>query len=113
MIEATIISYLIDKTSAAKNVYAERPTSPPTKYIIVEKTGSDRTNRVDRATIAIQSIGGTMLDAASLNEEVKAKMDAIISQDSIGACRLNSDYNFTDQTTKEYRYQAVFDITHY
>jgi hypothetical protein len=113
MIEATIISYLIDKTSAAKNVFAERPTSPPTKYIIVEKTGSDRTDRVDRATIAIQSIGGTLLDAATLNEEVKTKMDAIISQDSIGACRLNSDYNFTNQETKEYRYQAVFDITHY
>lgn len=113
MIEATVISYLIDKTSAAKNVFAERPTSPPTKYIIVEKTGSDRTDRVDRATIAIQSIGGTLLDAATLNEEVKTKMDAIISQDSIGACRLNSDYNFTNQETKEYRYQAVFDITHY
>lgn len=113
MIEATIISYLIDKTSAAKAVYAERPKSPPAKYIIVEKTGSSRADRVDRATVAIQSIGGTLLDAASLNEEVKTKMDAILSLESIGACRLNSDYNFTDQTTKEYRYQAVFDITHY
>ena len=86
MIEATIISYLIDKTSAAKAVYAERPKNPPAKYIVIEKTGGGRVDRVDRATIAIQSIG---------------------------ACRLNSDYNFTDQTTKEYRYQAVFDITHY
>lgn len=113
MIEATIISYLIDKTSAAKAVYAERPKSPPAKYIIVEKTGSNRADRVDRATIAIQSISGTLLDAAMLNDEVKAQMEAILSLESIGACRLNSDYNFTDQTTKEYRYQAVFDITHY
>ena len=26
---------------------------------------------------------------------------------------LNSDYNFTDITTKRYRYQAVFDISYY
>ena len=26
---------------------------------------------------------------------------------------LNSDYNFTDTETKEYRYQAVFDINYY
>ena len=113
MIEATVISYLMDKTSAVKNVFAERPKNPPAKYIIVEKTGSDREDRVDRATIAIQSIAGTMFDAAALNEEVKAEMDEIVESDLIGACRLNSDYNFTDQTTKEYRYQAVFDITHY
>ena len=114
MIEATIISYLLDKTSAAKNVFAERPKNPPAKYIIVEKTGSGRTNRTDRATIAIQSISKDSLQHASrLNDEVKAQMDAIVELDAIGACRLNSDYNFTNQETKEYRYQAVFDITHY
>lgn len=113
MIEATIIDYLKDKTSAAKAVYAERQNDPSAKYIIVEKTGSDRVNRTDRATIAIQSVASTLADAAALNEEVKTQMDAIVSLDSIGACRLNSDYNFTNQETKEYRYQAVFDITHY
>jgi len=113
MIEATIITYLKDKTSAAKNVFAERPKNPPAKYLIVEKTGSDRLDRIDRATIAIQSICGTLAEAASLNEEVKTKMYAIVSENSISACRLNSDYNYTNQGTKEYRYQAVFDITHY
>ena len=113
MIESTIISYLVDKTSAAKNVFAERPKNPPAKYLIVEKTGSDRENRINRATIAIKSICESMVDAALLNEEVKTQMDAIVSQNTISACRLNSDYNYTNQETKEYRYQAVFDITHY
>ena len=32
---------------------------------------------------------------------------------SISAVRFDSDYNFTDTDTKHYRYQAVFEITHY
>jgi len=31
----------------------------------------------------------------------------------IGKVKLNSDYNFTDTVTKQYRYQAVYDISHY
>ena len=113
MIEADVISYLKNRTSAGANVFADRQKNSPAKYIVVEKTGSRRDDRVNGATIAVQSIGPTLLDAASLNEEVKTQMDAIVSLEVIGACRLNSDYNFTNQETKEYRYQAVFNITHY
>lgn len=114
MIEETIIGYLISKTSAGKNVFAEKPKNPPAKFVIIEKTGGRFSNRISNATIAIQSVSkASMLDAMTLNEEVKNNMDAIVELDSIGSCYLNSDYNFTDQETKEYRYQAVFDITHY
>ena len=114
MIEATIIGYLINETSAGQAVFAEKPPSPPSKYIIIEKTGGRENNQIPNATIAIKSVSKTsLLDAISLNDEVKTKMKEIVELDSIGSCRLNSDYNFTDQTTKEYRYQAVFDITHY
>ena len=37
----------------------------------------------------------------------------MITLNSISKIKLNSDYNFTDTETKEYRYQAVFDINHY
>jgi hypothetical protein len=114
MIEAIIIDYLIGKTSAGNAVYAEKPQNLPARYIIIEKTGGRVSDKIPNATIAIKSISkNSLLEAISLNEEVKAVMDAIVELDSIGSCRLNSDYNFTDQTTKEYRYQAVFDITHY
>lgn len=114
MIEEIIIDYLIGKTSAGNEVYAEKPSNPPSKYIIIEKTGGRETNQIPNATIAIKSVSkNSLLEAISLNDEVKAVMDAIVELDSIGSCRLNSDYNFTDQTTKEYRYQAVFNITHY
>lgn len=117
MIEATIISYLIEgtsgRTSAGKNVFAERPATPPEKFVIVEKTGSTTTDRITTATIVIQSYAKSMLDVISLNEEVKAAMYGLVTLDSIGACDLNSDYNYTDTSLKQYRYQAVFQIVHY
>ena len=73
---------------------------------------------ITTSTIAIQSVvnslsGNTLLEALELNEEVKQAMFDIISEDEIIRSDLNSDYNYTDNTTKEYRYQAVFEITHY
>lgn len=113
MIEVVLIKYLSGKTSAGDCVYAEKPKKLPEKYILIEKTGSRSENHIYASTMAVQSVAGSMLEATSLNEEVKEALENIVDLDEIGACRLNSDYNFTDETTKEYRYQAVFDITHY
>ena len=51
---------------------------------------------------------------ATMVEEVfLAMLDELIELGIIASVRLNSDYNYTDTTTKQYRYQAVFDIVHY
>lgn len=113
MIEATIIDYLSQKTAAGNDVYAEVPKVQPSTYIVIEKTGSSVDERIMTSTIAIRSIAPTMLEAISLNEEVKAVMEEMLELDEICAVRLNSDYNFTDSTSKQYRYQAVFQVTHY
>lgn len=124
MIEQLLVTFLINKTSAGTNVFCERPEIPPSEYILLEKTGSDITNRITTSTIAIQSIsnsleGGSMLQAITLNDEVKdALLGAdedygLVELDEIVSIDLNSDYNFTDTETKEYRYQAIFNITHY
>ena len=113
MIETIIIDYLKSKTSAGANVFAEKPKAPPTSFIVIEKVGGGADNHIPRATVAIQSYGASMLDAASLNEEVKAKMADIITRNDVSSCQLNSDYNYTDTSTKQYRYQAIFDIVHY
>ena len=81
--------------------------------MLFEKTGSGRNNRLNSSTFAFQSYAESMYQAALLNEEVKSAVDDLITLDEIGRVSLNSDYNFTDTTTKEYRYQAVYDITHY
>lgn len=118
MIEVKCIEYLSGKTSAESKVYVQRPKNVPEKYILIEKTGSSTRNMITTSTFAIQSIvdsqkGKTLLDAAELNEEVKTAMSGFVTEDEIIKCELNSDYNWTDSSTKEYRYQAVFDITHY
>lgn len=119
MIEEKIISYLCSKSlSIGTNVYAERPANTPSDYVLIEKTGTSTDNFITTSTIAIQSItdsiqGGTMLDAMSLNNEIIDAMQDFIEDDAVIRVQLNSDYNYTDDTTKEYRYQAVFQITHY
>lgn len=112
MIEATLIAYLSEKLSV--EVYAEYPENAPAQFVLIEKTGSGITNRLSRATVAAQSYGDTLLDAIELNEQVKEVMDDLPDElDSITRSKLNTDYNFTDTSTRKYRYQAVYDITYY
>ena len=61
----------------------------------------------------MQSYGGSLYDAARLNHTVKAAMRDTVILDDVISCKLNSDYNYTDEETKRYRYQAVFDIRFY
>lgn len=116
IIETAIISYLTSAgLSVGSNVFGEVPEDPPASYVLIEKTGSGRADRIDRAMVAIQSIvrrdrGGSLLDAIELNEEVKAAMESFAATDAVFSCDLNSDYNFTNPETKEYRYQAVYNI---
>lgn len=109
MIEEILIDYLSRALSIP--VYAEVPVIKPSRYVIIEKTGSSNMNHIYSATIAIQSYSsGSMLDAMNMNERVKESM-AVIPDPSIGRVTLNADYNFTNTNTKEYRYQSVFSIT--
>lgn len=40
-------------------------------------------------------------------------MDAAATCPEISGVKLDRDYNFTDTTTREYRYQAIYDLTYY
>lgn len=112
MIEETILNYL-NNSDLSVHAYAQRPEKEPTSYVLIEKTGSRRANRIETATIAVQSYANSLYGAALLNEEVKAVMDAMPDTEDIGRASLVSDYNFTSTTAKKYRYQAVYNITHY
>lgn len=108
MIEKIVLDYL-NKTLSVP-AYMEKPTSPPEKYALLEKTGGSSENYIKSATFALQSYAGSLFDAATLNEEVKAAMDRIVILNEVMSSELNSDYNFTDTTKKGYRYQAVYDL---
>lgn len=111
MIEATVTSYLASALSVP--VSAELPATLPASFAVVEKTGGGEANHIRDATIAVQSYAPTLFEAAQLNETVLTAMEGLVALPSISKCTLNTSYNFTDPSTKQYRYQAVFDITHY
>lgn len=111
MIEKIILDHL--NASLVVPVVLEKPDPIEGTFVFFEKTGSSKSNRLPSSTFAFQSYGTSLYEAASLNEEVKAAVESLVTLDEIASVRLNSDYNFTDTTYKKYRYQAVYDIAHY
>ena len=111
MIELLILNYLKSKGFDA---HLEMPKNLPAfPFVIIEKTGSTRSNMITTSTLAIQSYAGSMYETIQLNEAIKEAMDDAVTLQEVTKVALNGDYNFTDIDTKRYRYQAVFDITHY
>lgn len=109
MIEIIILDYLNANLSVPAAM--ERDKNMPDRFVILEKTGSGERNHISSATFAFQSYSKkSMHEAAVLNEELKQVVKNMIALDTIASVKLNSDYNFTDTSTKEYRYQAVFDF---
>lgn len=111
MIEQTIIEYLQPLLEVP--VSTQKREDHPARYVIVERTGGGMENHIRSAMIAVQAYGATQVEAAELHEEIIDLMLSIIGLPEICACDLNAEYNFTDETTKEYRYQSVYDVVYY
>lgn len=111
MIEETILSYLAAQNISAVMEIPEGGIAPP--CCVVERTGGGVEEHIRRATIAIQSYGSTLYNAAKLDETVVLAMEGIAALPGIASCTLNADYNFTDSTKKLYRYQAIFNVVYY
>ena len=110
LIETTIIQYL-STALETDQIYAERPVDLPAEYWIIERTGGGEENHIQTATVAVQSISSvSMLRAAEMNQAAIRAMRDLITVEDVSRCRLNASYNFTDSDTKQYRYQAVFDL---
>lgn len=112
MIEQIIIAYLNSHNGIAYPAYGDTPMDGDTRYYLVQKTGSSNRNHIYTAQVAIQSYGTSKADAAAMNEALVTVMRDIVTLPSVSACRLNSDYDYTDLSKRRYRYQAVFDITY-
>lgn len=111
MIEQIVRDYLIKKTKIP--AFMEKEPDMPKEYFLIEKTGSGKDNHIRQATLAIKSYSTSLYKAAVLNEKLKEAMENIIESNEVSRCSLNSDYPYSDTSRKEYRYQAVFDITHF
>lgn len=111
MIELTVLDYL--QRNLAVEVHMEVPENPPDRFVVLKKAGGGREDLLYRSMFLVRSYGGTLLEAAELNEEAKKVLFGIRELPEIGGCYLTGDYNFTDTALKRNRYQAVFDIYHY
>lgn len=107
MIETTIKTAL---EALSLPVFLEEPEEPPAAYIVLRKTGSALVNRIREATVAVQSYGASLYHAAALNERVVDLMLGLGPADGVFSVELNSDYEYTNTETKQYRYQAVLEV---
>ena len=109
-LEAFLIEWIQRQTGY--DTFAEVPEGHPAEFYIVERTGSRTVNHITTATIAIQSWNSAgMYMAAAMNDDLKTVMESLVQEPEISACRLSTDYNFTNAESKYYRYQAVYNIT--
>lgn len=112
MIEKIVIDYLREQLGVS--VKAEIPADYQGEELcVVELLGASRDNRLPGAVIAVQSYAPTLLGAAELSDRATEAMLGITALDSVSWCGLNSAYNFTDEETGRYRYQAIFEIFWY
>lgn len=111
LIENFVMDYLSEKLGVS--VYGQFDDATEKVFLVVEKTGSYTSNRIEHATIVVQSYTGSIAESAKLNRQVIKAMNNIIENDTISSIDLNSDYNYTDTSLKRYRYQAVFDVTYF
>lgn len=111
MIEEVIIAHLAD--CLAVPVSGEVPADPPASFVTVEKTGVGQRNFIYTSTLSVRSWAPSQVAAAALNEAVKVAMADAVQLDEVSRCHLNSDFNDTDTTRNQNRYQAIFSVVHY
>lgn len=118
MIETTLKDYLEGALDGVP-VYLELPEMPfhstalPEQYVTIERIAGGKTDQIHTASFAIQSWSlNSLYEAAALDETVRDVMDDFWETENIGMVKLASNYNFTDTSTKRYRYQAVYDIVY-
>lgn len=111
MIEEIVKQFLDGHLSVPS--FTDRQSKMPKRYVMIDKTGSSKSNHLPSSTLSFQSYAESKYEAAKINQELKEVVENMIELDVIRGVHLNSDYDYTDTTTKEYRYQAVYDINHY
>lgn len=117
MVEILVLKYLekmvdIPVLLEAPEVPSDEYPTEPKEYLIIEKTGETRTNRINTARVAVQSYGDSLYEVVKRDDVIRAIMEGCVEKDEFMLCKLVSSYNFTDTRRKKYRYQSVFEIVY-
>ena len=113
MIEETVINYLIAQGIADGAVYAEVPLKDiPDHYVLIQRSSGSITDYIRQIGLYTEARSRiSKLDAAQLHEDVISAMQEIRDHTELFRCKLNAEYDAALTSTKEYRYQALWDIT--
>lgn len=106
--EKIILDHLTAHLSVS--VYMTHRSGETGSFVIFERLGGRVADGIERASFAIQSYGNTLFEACELNADVRRAMEKLYESDAVTSVSLDSDYNFTDEETKQYRYQGVYDL---
>ena len=112
MIETILLNYLKEKLNV--DVFMEYPKENKSTFLLIEKVGGGQQEKyLNNASFTIQSYAPSLYECAVLNDQVIKCMKHLDELNEISKIELDSSYNFTDPTTKQYKYQALFDIIYY
>lgn len=111
MIEALLLDYLNERASV--RWYGMRPKNEPERYGLIDKTGMTGDSKLSTSTFACQSYAPTLLEAAEISAELRGLLEGAVELAEITRVELTTEYNFTNTETRQPRYQAVFEVTHY
>lgn len=112
MIEHELLNYLSEKLSVP--CYMEMPEDIDGEFIVIEKVGKSVNEHIYMSAFAVQSYADSLEGAAVLSNKAVNAMLAMPESDlNISNVTLNSEANFTDVSTRKYRYQATIELIHY
>lgn len=114
VIEELVINYLVSQNieGIGGHVYAETPVDAPDDYVLIQRAGGSQANFIRQHTVFTEVISRrSKIDAAKNHEAVIEAMLEMRDHTDVFRCVLNSDYDATNPARKEYRYQALWQIT--
>lgn len=106
MIESYLIKYLLAQNFKCSLEYNSD------NNVILQKTGGQLNDKQFIHTFAVQTYGNSKAASAKLSYDVLTKLLELPNNSiKIADLKLTAGpYDYTDTTTKEYRYQFVIDI---
>lgn len=110
----TIEEYLIRKLSEeVAPAYAEKPEDATGEYLVVDLISNSVRNCLGEATIAVRSYADSLAEASDLNLLVRSYMDSFWTDPKVSRCKVSTEYPLNSIAMMQYRYQCIYDITHY
>jgi len=113
-IEELIISYLKEQDipGIGAHVYAETPVDPPDNFVLIRRTSGSMADYIRDFAVYTETVSKTdKLQAIRNHEAVIEAMLRMPDTENVYRCRLNSDYDATQPSKLDYRFQALWQIS--